>query len=199
MENQEELFLEEHGITKNQFYGIDKVEGSLYLEGLTSIPDGFNPTVGGTLYLEGLTSDYTKLNNKIISWEDGKYISADGIFKEVIHRKGNIFKVKSLNSFKETYLVTNGVFHAHGETLKQAKEDLKFKLISEKLKKDPIKKDTVISMMYYRTITGACELGCKEFIRENNLPEKIKAFDLLPFLEKSKPYGYEKFKSLINF
>jgi len=32
------------------------VGGSLDLSGLTSIPDGFNPTVGGSLYLSGLTS-----------------------------------------------------------------------------------------------------------------------------------------------
>ena len=32
------------------------VGGYLDLNGLTSIPDGFNPTVGGSLYLRGLTS-----------------------------------------------------------------------------------------------------------------------------------------------
>jgi len=32
------------------------VGGSLYLESLTSIPEGFNPIVGGRLYLESLTS-----------------------------------------------------------------------------------------------------------------------------------------------
>ena len=30
--------------------------GSLWLDGLTSIPEGFNPTVGGNLWLDGLTS-----------------------------------------------------------------------------------------------------------------------------------------------
>ena len=32
------------------------VGGSLWLNGLTSIPEGFNPTVGGNLWLDGLTS-----------------------------------------------------------------------------------------------------------------------------------------------
>jgi len=36
--------------------GVLNIPGSLYLSGLTSIPDGFNPTVGGYLYLRGLTS-----------------------------------------------------------------------------------------------------------------------------------------------
>lgn len=30
------------GITYNQFYGIDKIDGDLCLDYLTSIPDGFN-------------------------------------------------------------------------------------------------------------------------------------------------------------
>ena len=33
-----------------------RYEGSLYLSSLTSIPEGFNPTVGGSLYLRSLTS-----------------------------------------------------------------------------------------------------------------------------------------------
>ena len=36
--------------------GGQTYEKGLYLESLTSIPDGFNPTVGGDLYLDNLTS-----------------------------------------------------------------------------------------------------------------------------------------------
>ena len=35
---------------------IERNGGSLDLSGLTSIPEGFNPTVGGSLDLSGLTS-----------------------------------------------------------------------------------------------------------------------------------------------
>ena len=31
------------------------IGGDLCLDGLTSIPEGFNPTVGGSLYLDGLS------------------------------------------------------------------------------------------------------------------------------------------------
>ena len=40
------------------------VGGSLDLSGLTSIPEGFNPTVGGGLYLSGLTSELQSKKNK---------------------------------------------------------------------------------------------------------------------------------------
>ena len=45
-----------HNLTKEEFYGDVKVKGSLDLMSLTSIPKGFNPTVGGYLYLGSLTS-----------------------------------------------------------------------------------------------------------------------------------------------
>jgi hypothetical protein len=49
-------FCKKHNITENQFKGIDKIEGYLDLRNLTSIPEGFNPTVGGSLDLRSLTS-----------------------------------------------------------------------------------------------------------------------------------------------
>jgi len=81
---------------------------------------------------------------------------------EVVSKKGNIYKVRKLHSDKEFYLVTDGKTHAHGETLKKAKEDFRFKIIADKLKKEPILADTVITINHYRLITGACEFGVKD-------------------------------------
>jgi len=49
-------FCKEYNLTEEQFTGEVKINGSLHLRGLTSIPDGFNPTVGEGLYLNNLTS-----------------------------------------------------------------------------------------------------------------------------------------------
>ena len=49
-------FCKTNNLTYEQFIGKDSVGGNLDLEGLTSIPEGFNPTVGGYLDLGGLTS-----------------------------------------------------------------------------------------------------------------------------------------------
>jgi hypothetical protein len=197
------------------------VGGYLYLGSLTSIPEGFNPTVGGDLYLRSLTSipegfknieswkaakvkrptdkiDTPK--NKLLFWQNGKYVKADGIFTEVINKRGNVYRVKKLHSQKEFYLVTDGITHSHGETLKQAKEDFRFKLIAEKLKKDPIKKDTLITIQYYRIVTGACREGVKQWMAQNGIKkESYKAKDLLPILEKTNAYGLDRFKKLIAF
>ncbi len=140
-------------------------------------------------------------------WQDGKYVSADEIFTEVVSKKGNVYKVKKLHSQKEFFLVSDGKTHAHGDTLKKAKEDFEFKIISDKLKNEPIKKETIITVNHYRLITGACEFGVKSWMdRVFNLKERakieskgIKAIDLLPILKKNTAYGLERFEKLITF
>jgi hypothetical protein len=42
-----EEFCNAHGITKKQFTGEEKIGGDLYLRSVTSLVEGFNPTVGG--------------------------------------------------------------------------------------------------------------------------------------------------------
>ncbi|MEC4049766.1 hypothetical protein OX284_010035 [Flavobacterium sp. SUN046] len=186
------------------------VGGYLDLQGtsITSLPD--NLTVGGSVYTPNNKEIEVKKplpnafinspKNKLLFWKNGKYVSADGIFTELVNKKGNIYKVRKLHSTKEFYLVSDGKTHAHGDTLKKAKEDFEFKLISEKIKNEPINADTIIDVNYYRLVTGACELGCKDFIKQNNLTkDKYRADELLPLLEKTNAYGVEKFKSLIVF
>jgi hypothetical protein len=197
------------------------VGGYLDLRSVTSIPEGFNPTVGGNLYLESVTSipegfkdlqswcearvkkpkgKIKTSKNKLLFWQDGKYVSADKIFTEVVNKRGNVYRVRKIHSQKEFYLVTDGETHAHGDTLKKAKEDFNFKIISEKLKNEPIKKDTIININYYRLITGACEMGVKSWMQQNNIKkEEYKASELLPLLEKTNAYGVDRFKSLITF
>jgi hypothetical protein len=191
------------------------VGGDLYLRNLTSIPEGFNPTVGGSVLLRsGLKCNSTKPKgtiktpkNKLLFWQDGKYVSADRMFTEVISKKGNTYKVKKLHSQKEFYLVTDGKTHAHGETAEKAKEDFRFKLMAEKLKSEPILEDTVVTIKHYRLLTGACELGVNSWMQSQfNEKERtaimekgMKAKDLLPILEKTNAYGIERFKKLVKF
>ena len=208
MTNEIKDFCKKHGLTEDQFYGREKYEGSLDLGSLTSIPDTFNPTVGGYLYLgSGLRANHTPLNNRLLIWQGGKYVSADGICTEVISKKGRVYTVKNIGSDKIYYLVSDGKSHAHGETIEQAKNDFKFKRIAERLKNDPIKADTVITIPYYRAVTGACEFGVRSWMdsvfsekeKAAILKNGIKAVDLLPLLKKNSAFGLGKFESLIAF
>ena len=49
-------FCKKYGLTEDQATGKEHVGGDLYLRSVTSIPEGFNPTVGGDLYLRSVTS-----------------------------------------------------------------------------------------------------------------------------------------------
>jgi len=174
------------------------VGGNLYLHSVTSIPEGFNPTVGGGLYLDnGLKAEKkTYVNPKFFSWNNGKFIMVDDILCEVINRRGKAYKIKIVGKIKESYLIIDGRYSAHGETLKKAKDDLFFKVNAEKIKNNPIKKDTIITIEHYRIVTGACEQGVKHWMEQNGVAENIKAIDLLPILRKTNAYGLSKFEKL---
>ena len=181
------------------------VGGSLDLRGtgITSLPE--NLTVGGSLDLEGTgITDQSKVNTNIdeesfFSWRKNKYIKADGIFSKVVSHKRNVFKIQKIGSEKETFLVTdgNGKF-SHGETIKEAKEDLIFK-ISNRDKSD-YKGLTLESKMSfekaiecYRIITGACSFGTKDFV-SNRLGKRPTEFTVAEMIKVTKgEYGNSTF------
>ena len=221
-------FCKKHNLAEAHFYGTEKISGDLYLSGLTSIPEGFNPrvggsldlrgltlipegfnpTVGGSLYLSGRYSD-NKIAPKsdIVFFQGRAYLKADGIFARVIQGEKGFYRLCKLNSEKEFWMVTDGKFtHSHGHTLSAAKQSFRFKIQSEKIKGEPITMDTVIKIQHYRIVTGACEFGVKNWI-EQNIPQTkrasilkngIKAKDLLPILEKTDAYGLSRFKALLT-
>jgi hypothetical protein len=89
-------------------------------------------------------------------------------------------------------------FFAHGESIEKAIEDVNFKIYSEKLKSEPIDLEQVMTIQHYRIITGACDLGVKEWMAQNKVEENIKVKDLIPILKKTNAYGIQKFLNLIK-
>ncbi len=156
-------------------------------------------------------SSNDKMTTLIIRYNEMKVKNVDGDCFVWQHKKRradiNIFsgyvfvnmtkgKIKS----KICYVAEKGKFMAHGETIHKAIEDVNFKFIAEKLKNEPIKKDTIITINHYRLITGACEFGIKSWMQNNGITaESIIASELLPMLEKTNAYGLNNFKKLITF
>jgi len=190
------------------------VGGYLDLSSLTSLPEGFAPTVGKNLYLRSetkhISANVSLVNNNFFWDVKGKrYAKIDGIFCEILNKKesnlnGDIYIVysgKKVNKNEYFYIVNKGNYYAHGNKLDKAFEDLQFKVMAEKLKKEPIHADTIVSVKHYRLVTGACEMGCNSWLAQNNLDgtTEMKASDLLPLLKESNAYGYENFKKLISF
>ena len=169
-------------------------------------------TINGSLYLSSLTSadkDFLKGNiKKLMPGYNKKlaYCFFDGILSKVISMR----EIKGYVIYKTPFefISQKSTYTSHAKTIKRAIEDLEFKIISEKLKNNPITLDTKITVKYYRLITGACDIGCRQWMQTNKVPFKIvdnftvelnpiKAKDLIPILKKSNAYGFEKFKSLL--
>ena len=188
------------------------VGGDLDLRSVTSIPEGFNPTVGGYLYWKnnskriGATVPEIKTPTIELSWHNGLYRKVDGIFCYVTHPHPHnvqgfeVYRMKKVNRDEFFFLAKSDTFYAHGKTIEKAIEDLRFKIMAEKVKKEPIKKDTIITRNHYRIITGACEFGVNDWMQKNGVTkEEITAGELLPLLEKTSAYGLDRFKSLVTF
>jgi hypothetical protein len=164
---------------------------------LTSVSGSVDVSANATINIKQLKNlKYKSVDNSLFVIESEK--TSKGI---KILTGYNVLKIEKGKLVKQPcYVAEKDNFFAHGETVKKAIQDLNFKIIAEKLNKEPIKADTIITVEYYRIVTGACLQGCQSWIKQNGITKtEYKAKDLLPLLEKTHAYGYEKFKSLITF
>ena len=192
------------------------IGGSLDLRGLTTVHEDFlkGVTIGGSLDLDRITIvDRTECKSNVNELKEGyneekSYCYFDGILRKV--NRVSTFKDYTVYSTPFDYVIQKGKYTSHAKSIKKGVLDLEFKIIAEKLKNEPIVPDTELTVKYYRTLTGACDLGVREWMRRNKLEftiiegetvevNPIKAKDLLPILEKTNAYGVEKFKELITF
>jgi len=215
-------------ITKeNKDEWIKKLKGVTEITGNLSVYSNCDfkalTTIGGNLYVysncdfKALTtiggylsvSSNSKISAKCLSKINYKIfdnlvfqVESEKTTKGIkIYLGGNIRSIKKNKpTLEKCFVAEKDGFTAHGETIKKAMQDLQFKIISEKLKNKPIKKNTIITPEIYHQITGSCMLGIEQWMKRNNMVvESIKAVDLLPVLKKTNAYGYEKFNSLITF
>ena len=187
------------------------VGGSLYLEGtqITSLPD--NLTVGGSLDLEGTQiTDTSKVNRKFNVnmvdkiWSNSKFIKVDGMFAEKVNHHGNVWEVKKIAGTKTVFIITDGNGkYAHGDTIKEAKEDLIYKISNrDKSEYESLTLDSVLSfedaIECYRVITGACSFGTKDFV-ENYLTVKKDEYTIKEIIELTEGrYGNETFREFFK-
>ena len=184
------------------------VGGSLYLQdtGITSLPN--NLIVGDHLYLEGTSiTDTSKVKRNVpilFQWRNYGYIMADGIFSKVISHKANVYKINQIGKEEIKYLVTDGNGKwSHGDTLKQAKADLIYKISNrDKSKYENLTLDSELTFAEaieaYRVITGACSTGTKMFIESKLMvrKEKYTIADIIFFTNGQ--YNSEMFRSFFD-
>ena len=135
------------------------------------------------------------------SFEKSGYSFSDGILSEIVQRKGNLYRVKICGKTKISYLVTDGNSWSHGKSLKEARDGLMFKIgnrntsefKSWNLDKIISKRDAIRA---YRMITGACEQGVREWMRQRQTPDKISVKDLIKLTKNA--YGNEAFEKFFT-
>lgn len=197
------------------------VGGTLDLRGTAIKTDSlpYSLVVGDYIWLNGEFIPYASLDdkkgwdaeskrklesvrNKALFWEvNGKrYVKADGVFSEVVSQKGNVYQTRCIGVDKTAYLITDGEgTYAHGETLQEARADLLFKLHKRDTSDyEDLDVDSVLpfeeAIVCYRVITGACNFGTADYIK-NRLPQPHKKeYSIGEIIELTDgEYGSEKF------
>lgn len=84
-----------------------------------------------------------------------------------------IYKCRYFGRFNECIVAKRGDYYAHGDTLKEAVEDVNFKFLQETFDLDTlvseIKSKKTMSVSEYRLITGACRQGCANFRKSKGI------------------------------
>ncbi|MDD5293736.1 MAG: hypothetical protein PHW40_05440, partial [Candidatus Izemoplasmatales bacterium] len=189
------------------------VGGSLYLRytKITSLPD--NLTVGGSLYLRytqitSLPDDllvgnmiYSDLGlqaKKIIHGTvTDKWVFADDILThiKVVKKIGDM--TVYVTPYKAVVVTKDGKTFAHGNTIREAVQDLRFKEAERNIDDyREFDRDSVLefddAVIMFRVITGACAYGTNRFIEEQKIEKR--PYSVGEILELTKgQYGHEEF------
>jgi len=149
-------------------------------------------------------SDYDDLpDNEIFELDGKKYIKADGILTEIVSHRGNVYRVKHINSDSVTYLLNDGAsIWSHGDTLAEAKADLLYKISNRDTSAytsfdlhTELSLDDAVEC--YRAITGACVLGIKMFLNATHFTKSMYTVKELIEMTRNK-FGNTKFEDFFK-
>ena len=136
------------------------------------------------------------------------FLFADGILAKIIERRKNVFKIQITGKTETSYclMIKNGddelPTFSHGKTIKEARESLIYKISNRDTSVyKNYKLDTVVSfeeaIKMYRTITGACEFGTKNFVQ--GLTKTKKKYKISEIIEiTNNQYGNECFREFFS-
>jgi hypothetical protein len=159
------------------------------------------PTIGGIPFKKLKARILKSLNDKYIK---KGYLLADGILSRIKGKKksGKIvvwITEKIGTRGKLIYVAQKGELFSHGDTVKQAIHDLRYKLSPESMDTTKYQGWTLESVHpiadiigAFRAITGACETGIRMWCEGKDLPEKLsvkKAIELTAGQYKSKEFA----------
>lgn len=109
--------------------------------------------------------------------------------------------VKEDLTLEECWVVKDGNHFAHGKTIKEAREDLLFKVLDkDKSEFENLTLDDTLSVkdaiQCYRIITGACSIGVRDFCSKLELKDEYSISEIIGLTKNS--YGSDVFLSFFN-
>ena len=140
------------------------------------------------------------IRGDVYKWCGKLWSFFDGVQKEVatIRKSGSLTVYKMKDG---TYAVHDGEAYAHGETLKEAKADLLYKRTSKDLSEyKELTLDSKLTLeeciKMYRSVTGACSLGTKEFCSRRKLKKAYTVGEVIELTDGA--YGNERLKEFFK-
>lgn len=149
----------------------------------------------------------------IKSFNGEKVYRIDGV-NTIIHSvRGNTAHGEIVNddlTLTQCYIVKQDGFFAHGETLREAMEDLRDKLFEDMPEDDRIemflsetdREKTYPTQYFYdwhHSLTGSCDMGRKQFARDHGVDLERGMMTLTEFLELTKDaYGGDVIRKVIS-
>lgn len=144
-------------------------------------------------------------------WQKSGYLSIDGQLVQVLSEYDGYWEIQAFPEAQmddedmladnHGYIVTdNNGSYAHGETLDDAWDELKFKLARRDMAEyEMLSLNSELSydeaIVCYRVITGACRMGVEHFLKRN-LKERKAHYSVQEIIELTEgQYGSKEFKS----
>lgn len=171
--------------------GITKITGYMYINASTSLKADALESVGGDLYINAsasLKAPKCKANlgkgHVIKSFAKRGYLFADNILSQIVSKRKQgeitVYKTSKIGNKKRIiFVVQRGEIFSHGETVKQAIHDLRYKLDGDRdttaYKTWTLETVKPIAELIqaYRVITGSCETGTRQWCEGKKLPARV--------------------------
>ena len=176
---------------KDDYSDVEEITGSLDCRGAgTRAAFPKLSTVGGWLDCRGAgtRAAFPKLKNKEVGDSAARnvvartfrrkgFLFADGLLSRIVETKqsrggAQIHKIVAVGQNKTSYCIELDGTYSHGDTIKEARESLIYKVgkrdksayVGWKLDRKISAKEAIKS---YRVITGACEAGVRGFVQSH--------------------------------
>lgn len=166
-------------------------KGAIFLRNLTLLPENVNFNNEGDVYLKSLNNERQIYRGKEITLRTvdshTMLIKREKTCGDILITKACYFGGGDIAKLEQCYIASRNGFNAHGETIKEAIRDLRFKVAQSDYNSADIiakiREVEEITFNEFRLITGACFSGLHHGLQELGLPKDTEKLPLKTAME----------------